>query len=198
MHNLFNPITRLPPRRRPLRDLEIINHAQTLALAAHHGQTRKDGKTPQILHPMSVQRLLAASGVSDPSVHAAALLHDALEDNPGPTGEAILADMKRSLPPGVVDTVIALTDPPGMTTKARKALQVQRLFEASWETRVIKLADVIASLQEGTAPAWSNTKKNIYLQQRRLLVQNTLGKPCGRLMVMSERALRLPVWQGLD
>lgn len=195
MSHRVNPITRLPQRNRPLRALEIINHAQTLAIAAHHGQTRKDGHTPQILHPLSVQRLLAASRVDDPIVHAAALLHDALEDNPGDKGEILLFDMRRWLPAEVVDTVISLTDPPGMGNAERKALQTERLHDAPWRTRLIKMADVVASLQEGPAPTWDAMKKQRYLQQRRQLVQETLGMPCGRLQVLFERAMRLPAWQ---
>jgi hypothetical protein len=40
MHRLSNPIARVPPRRPPLHGLEIINHPQTLALSAHHGQSK--------------------------------------------------------------------------------------------------------------------------------------------------------------
>ena len=197
MYHLSNPIFQLPPRRRPLRDLEIINHAQILALAAHQGQTRKDGVTPQVLHPMLVQGLLASCGISDPVVHGAALLHDALEENPGIRGQALMQEMERSLPTSVIETVLMLTDPHGLSTDARKAKQLERLMNASWEARVIKLADVVASLQEGPVSSWSLLKRQTYLQQRVRLVYESLGKPCGRLQVMFERALRLPAWQGL-
>lgn len=198
MSQIIIPISRFSPRRRPIRGLEIINYAHTMSVLAHTGQTRKDGVTPQILHPLAVQRLLAACGVADPVVHAGALLHDALEDNPGTVGQILLDEMVRSMPLIVVDTVLALTDPLGMSTDDRKTLQLQRFASASWEVRVIKLADVVASLQEGPAPSWDQVKMQSYLQQRRQLVHETLGKPCGRLLVMFERAMRLPTWQSVQ
>jgi len=68
--------------------LTLINRATTLALVAHCGQTRKDGRTPQIVHPMAVQGALASAGVVDAEIHAASVLHDAVEDNPGTRGQA--------------------------------------------------------------------------------------------------------------
>lgn len=198
MSAMIQSISRFSPRKRPLRDLEIINHAQTLAVLAHSGQTRKDGVTPQILHPMLVQGLLASCGISDPVIHGAALLHDGFEDNPGKRGQALMQEMERSMPVSVLETVLMLTDPHGLPTDTRKALQLDRLMNASWEARVIKLADVVASLQEGPAPSWSEIKKQAYVQQRKKLVYQSLGKPCGRLQVMFERALRLPAWQCLS
>jgi (p)ppGpp synthase/HD superfamily hydrolase len=198
MSQIIIPMSRFSPRRRPIRGLEIINYAYTMSVLAHTGQTRKDGVTPQILHPLAVQRLLAACGVADPVVHAGALLHDSLEDNPGTWGQTLLDEMERSMPMIVVDTVLALTDPIGLSTEDRKALQLRRFASAPWEVRVIKLADVVASLQEGPAPSWNSIRKQSYLQQRRQLVYESLGKPCGRLLVMFERALRLPTWQSVQ
>lgn len=71
----------------PNSGIDLINRATTLTVAAHLEQLRKDGVTPQVVHPLAVQGLLARVGVRDPVVHAAALLHDALEDNPGPRAE---------------------------------------------------------------------------------------------------------------
>lgn len=182
---------------RARRPLEMLHAAHALALQAHWNQTRKDGVTPQITHPLRVQGLLARCGVSDMEVHAAALLHDALEDNPGLPGQQLLQAMQRSLPTGVVETVTALTDPPGLPTDLRKALQMQRLASAPWCVQVVKLADVVASVQEGPAPGWTDAKKASYLRQRSVLVREVLSPACARLRVLFERALRQPVWGGL-
>ncbi len=180
--------------RHARRPLELLHAAHALAMQAHWNQTRKDGVTPQITHPLRVQGLLARCGVNDMEVHAAALLHDALEDNPGLPGQRLLHAMARNLPPAVVETVSALTDPPGMPTDLRKALQMQRLAAAPWRVQVVKLADVVASIEEGPAPGWTSDKKAIYVRQRTELVREVLSPACGRLRVLFERALRQPAW----
>ncbi|MFM8899975.1 MAG: hypothetical protein ACKOF9_08510 [Burkholderiales bacterium] len=182
--------------RRARRPLELLHAAHALAMQAHWNQTRKDGVTPQITHPLRVQRLLARCGVNDMEVHAAALLHDALEENPGEQGQRLLNAMARSLPRGVIETASALTDPPGLPTDFRKALQMERLAQAPWAVQVVKLADVVAGFEEGPAPGWTSDKKASYVRQRTELVREVLSPACGRLRVLFERALRQPVWGG--
>ena len=60
-----------------------------IAVQAHKGQTRKDGKTPYVEHPLGVAAILMEHGYDD-EVVAAGLLHDVLEDTPitAPTLEA--------------------------------------------------------------------------------------------------------------
>ena len=51
---------------------------------------RADGSTPYINHPIGVAALLTElGGITDPSVIAAALLHDTVEDCEGVTFAAI-------------------------------------------------------------------------------------------------------------
>lgn len=182
--------------RRAHRPFELLHAAHALAMQAHWHQTRKDGVTPQITHPMRVQGLLARCGVSDVEVHAAALLHDALEDNPGAPGQRLLHAMTISLTPRVIEMVTALTDPPGLSTDVRKALQRERLVQAPWAVKVVKLADVVASFQEGPAQGWDAHKKAAYVRQRTELVRGLLSPACGRLRVLFEQALRRPEWGG--
>jgi len=56
----------------------LVHHAYEFAEAAHRGQTRKSGE-PYIQHPLEVANLLAELHF-EPTVVAAALLHDVLED----------------------------------------------------------------------------------------------------------------------
>ncbi len=166
--------------RRARRPMEMLHTAHALAMQAHWNQTRKDGVTPQIIHPLRVQGLLGRCGVKDMEVHAAALLHA----------------MACSLPIGVVETVSAWTAPPGLPTDLRKAMQMERLAAAPWRVQVVKQTDVVASFEEGPAPGWSSEKKGMYIRQRTVLVREVLSPVCGRLRVLFERALRQPAWGG--
>jgi (p)ppGpp synthase/HD superfamily hydrolase len=175
---------------------EIINLATTLAFMAHHGQFRKDGCTPQILHPLTVQRLLTQIRISNPNIHAAALLHDSLEDNTPERGQWLRKEILRSLGIEVLDMVEQMTDsvPPEIDKPKRKAMQLERLTQAPWSVKVIKLADVVASMQEGPAPAWSPDYAAQYVQQRSRLVA-TLSDASPELVDCFMTATHQPVWQ---
>ena len=59
--------------------MHLIDTARKLARRAHAGQTRKDGVTPYIEHPLAVAATLSGYGYDDETV-AAGLLHDVIED----------------------------------------------------------------------------------------------------------------------
>lgn len=60
--------------------MNLIAKALDFAYNAHKGQTRKDGRTPYIVHPIEVMRLLQECGCTDEEQLATALLHDTMED----------------------------------------------------------------------------------------------------------------------
>ena len=57
----------------------MVEEAIVFAAIKHNGQTRNDGKTPYIYHPMGVARLLVELGY-DEKYQIAGVLHDTLED----------------------------------------------------------------------------------------------------------------------
>ena len=61
---------------------ESVNTRNALVFAAkaHEGQFRKYTNEPYITHTMAVAEMLLEHGVEDPEMHAAALLHDVVED----------------------------------------------------------------------------------------------------------------------
>lgn len=176
---------------------ERISRATLLAYLASFGQTRKDGCTPEYLHPLAVQRLLAVVGIEDDVIHAAGLLHDSLENNAGERANVLRGQIANSLGTEVLDMVELLTDDtaPDVPRITRKARQMERLAQAPWEVQVIKLADVVASVQEGPAPGWSSAYAQAYVQQRSLLVSEVLQRSCAELAFYFKHALTHPKWQ---
>lgn len=57
-----------------------MQKARAFATIAHAGATRKNNKTPYIVHPRRVVKTLQNAGVQDREILAAAYLHDVLED----------------------------------------------------------------------------------------------------------------------
>ncbi|MDD1708494.1 MAG: hypothetical protein LUQ33_04910, partial [Methanoregulaceae archaeon] len=66
---------------------KAVETASKAATEAHRGQTRKDGKTPFIVHPERVAKCVAHYGGNHISI---AWLHDVMEDCEG--GEAIVRE----------------------------------------------------------------------------------------------------------
>ena len=59
----------------------IVFEAAAFAARAHQHQLRKDGRTPYVSHPFRVCLVVRhLFGIDDPRIHAAALLHDTIED----------------------------------------------------------------------------------------------------------------------
>lgn len=72
------------------KKIEVVIRAANFAAMVHRSQLRKDGSTPYINHPIGVGHILTSIGrINDPSVIAAALLHDTVEDCDGITFDMI-------------------------------------------------------------------------------------------------------------
>ena len=185
------------PRTPATGPYELVNRATVLTFIGANGQTRKDKVTPQVMHPLAVQRLLSQAGIDDASIHAAALLHDSVEDNLGETGQWLRGEIETTLGKDVLFMVDALTDdaPKHLPRAQRKALQMARMAQASWAVKVIKLADVVASMNEGPAPSWTVQYAAEYVEQRTRLVTEVLQSSSATLAHGYQIALAQPVWQ---
>ncbi|ARV18598.1 hypothetical protein AEP_01654 [Curvibacter sp. AEP1-3] len=191
-----------PPRialcSTPIRfDAEYFHRANAILFWASQGKTRKDGVTPEALHALHVQGLLAQVGVGNPRIHAAALLHDTLENASDDQAVLLRQKIAESLGAQVLAWVDAMTDsaPTGTPRAERKALQLQRMAHAEPEVQCIKLADVVASMEEGPAPGWSPSYAAQYVRQRSQLVGEVLAHNNPALAQRFAEAVAQPVWQ---
>lgn len=117
-----------------MRQAEIFCRALEYAAIKHRSQTRKDGITPYIYHPIAVAQLVRDAGY-DLKYQVVAILHDTLEDTDATEEEiaAFGADVLRS--------VKLLTRPKG----ADEAEYVARILEDQMAA-VVKNADKICNL----------------------------------------------------
>jgi len=107
--------------------MSTLEKAIAIAAQGHEGQVDKGG-APYILHSLRV--MLAVEGE-----HAkmAAVLHDAIEDGVCDMGDLI----RLGFPREVIDAVMALTRPPGMSR-----LDAARMAATNPIARVVKIADL--------------------------------------------------------
>lgn len=112
--------------------------AVSFAARAHLGQLRKDGQTPYVAHPMRVALVVRhLFEVDDTVALVTALLHDTLEDT-----TTDYDDLCAEFGPAVADAVAALSKDPRLPESEREAAYDRQVAAASWQARLVKLADV--------------------------------------------------------
>jgi len=112
--------------------------AVSFAAQQHDGQFRKDGKTPYVAHPMRVALVVRhVFGSDDETALIAALLHDLIEDT-----TTDYDDLIEQFGKDVADAVAALTKDARLPESERETAYDCQLVRASWQARLVKLADV--------------------------------------------------------
>lgn len=112
--------------------------AVSFAARVHQGQVRKDRVTPYAAHPFRVAMTVRhVFGVDDPVALCTALLHDAIEDT-----ATDYDDIYQAFGSDVADAVAHLTKDMRLPNSSREPAYDQQLTQASWQTRLVKLADV--------------------------------------------------------
>jgi len=125
-----------------LATIPIVLDACAFAMRMHAGQQRKYTGEPYVLHCLEVARIVAEVGGS-PTMVAAALLHDVVEDT-----EASIEDVRARFGEEIAQGVACLTDvsrPEDGNRAVRKAMDHEHLAQAPAEMKTVKLADVISN-----------------------------------------------------
>jgi len=155
--------------------IPLILRAAAFAAERHRDQRRK-GKdaSPYINHPLALANLLASeSGERDPTVIAAALLHDTVED----TGTTF-AEIERNFGPAVARIVREVTDDKALPKAERKRLQVEHAAHLSRAAKLVKLADKICNLRDlSTSPPtdWTRERLREYFDWAKAVVDRMRG-----------------------
>jgi guanosine-3',5'-bis(diphosphate) 3'-pyrophosphohydrolase len=110
----------------------LWQQAVSFAARRHAGQVRKDGVTPYEAHPFRVAFTVRhVFEVEDPLALCAALLHDTIEDTTADYDELAEA---------------SLTKDKRLPERARERAFFDQLAAASWQVRLVKLADAYDNL----------------------------------------------------
>lgn len=137
---------------------DIIQIADKVAEELHRGQTRKDGTTPYITHPRAVKEAVRSYWGEEPSMLAAALLHDVIEDCNISANDLLskLCDEGAEIVEAamVVETVLQLTSLDKLWPRlkkekraVRKKVQQTRLYYSSAIAIIIKVCDRLDNLK---------------------------------------------------
>lgn len=156
-------------------DLILILNAASFAADKHRRQRRKDAEaSPYINHPLALADILAREGgVEDPTVIAAALLHDTVEDT-----ETSIEEIETRFGKRVASIVAEVTDDKSLPKEERKRLQVVKSASKSPGAKLVKLADKTANLRDlvEMPPAnWSDERRTQYFEWAREVVEGLRG-----------------------
>ena len=153
----------------------LILKALAFAAHKHRDQRRKDVKaSPYINHPIALADILCnEGGITDENVLCTALLHDTVEDT-----ETTPAELTQLFGKTVSDLVMELTDDKTLPKAERKRLQIEHAAHASYQAKLVKLADKISNLRDiaATPPAdWDMNRKQEYFNWAKKVVDQIRG-----------------------
>lgn len=146
-----------------MNGMNLLLKAARFSAEKHRDQRRKDTfASPYINHPIRVAETLASiGGVENPSLLAAALLHDTIEDT-GTQPEEIEAGFGAE----VLSIVLEVTDDKSLPKQERKRLQIEHAPHKSEQAKLLKLADKICNIHDilhAPPESWSLERKREYL-----------------------------------
>lgn len=173
--------------------IEIIQYVKEFADNAHGQQVRKYTGERYIFHPVRVMGMTSEYN-NDICVHAAALLHDVLEDTPVTPDQmekALLHVMSNEEVSKVIQLVVELTDIfvkenyPRLNRKARKEKEAERLSGVSPDAQSIKYSDIIDNVKDIVSQDTDFAK--VYVREaKKMLHLMAAGNP-----QLRERAVKL-------
>ena len=118
--------------------------AVSFAARAHHGQLRKDGRTPYVSHVFRVAMVVRhVFGIDDSAVLTAAVLHDTIEDT-----TTDFDDIREHFGEEIAGWVASLSKDKRLRDEPREEAYRAALAAAPWQVKVCKLADVYDNLTD--------------------------------------------------
>jgi len=151
--------------------MNLVLKATQFAALKHCDQRRKDGKTPYIIHPISVAMILSEIGsIEDLEILSAALLHDTLEDT-----DTSAHELEKIFGSRVRIIVEELTDNDMLTFSQRKQMQIDNAPYLSKDATLVRIADKISNVSdviENPPPEWNQKRCNKYVDWAEAVMNN--------------------------
>ena len=151
--------------------MNLVLKATQFAALKHCDQRRKDGKTPYIIHPISVAMILSEIGsIEDLEILSAALLHDTLEDT-----DTSAHELDKNFGSRVRIIVEELTDNDMLTFSQSKQMQIENAPYLSKNATLVRIADKISNVSdviENPPPEWNQKRCNKYVDWAEAVMNN--------------------------
>ena len=119
-------------------NMDILEKARAFAAEKHKDKRRKYSDQPYFNHLQSVANRIQGNGTTDPTVLAAAYLHDTVEDT-----DTSMKEVIEEFGADIAELVYWLTDAEHGNREARNLISSWRLARAPMQAKIIKFADII-------------------------------------------------------
>lgn len=130
-------------------DTPLYLKAISFASRAHNGQLRKDKRTPYAAHVFRVAMIVRdIFGCDDDATLCTAILHDTIEDR-----DVDFDDIESRFGLKIAECVAATSKNMLLREPEREKDYDERLANASWRARLVKLADVYDNALEVPKPS---------------------------------------------
>ena len=155
--------------------VSIVLAASAFAAHKHRDQRRKGADaSPYINHPIAVANVLAnEADVTDPTILAAALLHDTIEDT-----DTTLEELEATFGLRIAAIVLEVTDDKALDKPMRKQLQIEHAATLSHAAQLVKFADKICNVRDmNLSPPvdWSIERRAEYIAWAKQVVDQMRG-----------------------
>jgi guanosine-3',5'-bis(diphosphate) 3'-pyrophosphohydrolase len=121
----------------------VLQRAELFAKDKHQGQLRADKKTPYYSHLSQVVTELKKMGVVDNDILCAGWLHDTIEDT-DTDYDKIMKEFNET----IANYVASVTKDTRLVKVQQERQYVTQLEKAPWQSKVVKLADIIANFKD--------------------------------------------------
>jgi guanosine-3',5'-bis(diphosphate) 3'-pyrophosphohydrolase len=169
-------------------DIGLVIRAVEFAAKKHRMQRRKDeDASPYINHPIALMHVLCIDGgITNPTILAAAALHDTIEDT-----ETTREELEAEFGSAVRQLVVEMTDDKSLPKAERKRLQIEHAPHTSPEGTLVKLSDKICNLRDMVGPphGWDLERQREYFDWAKAVVDR-LPRANAKLLALFEEAYR--------
>lgn len=143
-------------------NIHRLMKALDFAAIKHKDQRRKDpNETPYINHPIGVAQIISKeANITDTDILIAAILHDTVEDT-----DTTLEEIQDLFGSKIRNIVFEVTDDKASSKDARKQAQIDKSPFASYEAKIVKLADKLYNLRDlerQTPVGWTEERVQEY------------------------------------
>ena len=139
-----------------------LNLAKKYAIKQHKGQYRKNQKTPYWYHLRDVVNNLEMMGITDESILCAGWLHDVIEDT-----SFDFDDVSKDFGKKTAQIISDVTKETRLPKIQQERNYLKQLSDSSWQSKVVKLADILANISDLKNSGFSKKEKIDHVKQKR-------------------------------
>ncbi len=121
----------------------MLKKAESFAKLKHQGQFRRDGKTEYFEHLKCVVTELREMGVSEKNILCTGWLHDTIEDT-----SVDYDELMKNFNGEIAYYVASVTKDTRLIKAEQEKQYIIQLENAPWQSKVVKLADIIANFKD--------------------------------------------------